>query len=59
MRYKALTTINHDGVIYAIGEAIELADAEATELLGVKAIEIFEKPFVTKKTDLHRNTLEH
>lgn len=61
MRYKALTTINHDGVVYAIGEAIELADAEAAELLGIKAIELWEKPFVKhpKMTALHRNTLEH
>lgn len=38
--YTALTTINHDGELYAVGDPIELDDKkQAPQLLAVGAIE--------------------
>ena len=60
MKYKALTNIHAD-VEYAIGDVLELTDAEAASLLEVKAIEPFIKPFSkpVEKTALHSNNQEH
>ena len=58
MKYKALTTVNHDCVIYEIGDEIDLDDAEASPLLEVKAVEPIIKPFSkpVEKTALHTNS---
>jgi len=45
--YEALSPINHDGDDYAIGEIIELTDAQAKQLLEVNAI----KPLVQTADD--------
>jgi hypothetical protein len=45
MKYKALTTVHHDCVVYAIGDEIELSDAEANGLLEATAIEPIFRPF--------------
>lgn len=43
--YQALTTINHDGELYAAGDPIELDDKkQAPQLLAVGAIEAASKP---------------
>ncbi len=37
--YQAMTTINHDGELYAVGDPIELDDrTQAPQLLAVGAI---------------------
>ena len=45
MKYRVIGQINHDGIVYKDGAEIELSNAEAEPLLGVKAIEPFIKPF--------------
>jgi hypothetical protein len=60
MKYKALTNIHAD-VKYAIGDELELTEAEAAPLLEAKAIAPSIKPFSksVEKTALHSNSLEH
>lgn len=60
MKYKALTNIHHDEK-YAIGDEIELTDAEAAPLLEAKVIEPSIKPFskAAEKTALHSNSREY
>lgn len=55
MKYKALTTIQHNNTNYAPGDEIELSGAEAEQLLECKAIEQLVKPFAGKfrHTSLH------
>ena len=57
MKYKTLTTVHHDSVIYNIGDEIDLDDVEAKPLLEVKAIEPVIKPFArpVEKTALHNS----
>lgn len=48
MKYKAIGSVNHDGVDYPDGSVIELSSSEAKPLLDVKAIELYHQPFVQK-----------
>jgi len=60
MRYKALSSIKHNGDTFEPGSVIELTDAEAARLLENEAIEPFIKPFSKRfeKTALHSNNQE-
>lgn len=61
MKYKTLTNVHHDQVVYAKGDEIELSSVEAAPLLEAKAIEPLIKPFSKQvdKTALHSNSMEY
>jgi hypothetical protein len=60
MRYKVVSPLHFDGVVYAPGTVVEIDDIQAAPLLEVKVIEPFSKPFAEKFTPsaLHTSSKE-
>ena len=61
MKYKVLSPLHHNGVVYKPGEEVDLDDREAASLLEVRCIETTVKPFSKKaeKTALHTQSQEY